>query len=80
MSDSKRCEHREFASQVIVTRITRTDDDPTVIGYKADVQVRCKDCSEPFQFVGRPATSPDGLELRLSIRPIYDQTQASRES
>lgn len=88
MPTSEACKHHEFASQVIVTRVTRSSSDLTVIAYRADVQVRCKECTEPFRFVGvpvgytpmHPTVSADGLELRVPIEPIYDPQEAGKDS
>ncbi|MFI4977561.1 MAG: hypothetical protein ACHQC8_02620 [Solirubrobacterales bacterium] len=61
------CEHREFASLVVVTRITKSDTDLTVIGYSANVKVACEECNERFLFrVG----NIDSLELTVNLRPV----------
>lgn len=60
------CEHREFASLVIVTRITRSKDDLTVIGYRATATVKCRECSEPFLFLIGSAKAP---ELTVDLQP-----------
>lgn len=71
------CTHQDFVANVDVNRLTASDDDPTVIGYSADVRIECLACHEPFVFVGAPVgmlrTTPcmsvDGTELRAPIRP-----------
>ena len=71
------CPHENFAAFVDVQRLTASDDDPTVVGYSAEVTIHCVDCAEPFRFVGmpagvlpnRPACSVDEREARLPIRP-----------
>lgn len=71
------CPHLNFAAAVNVGRITRSDDDPTIVGYTADITVQCVDCGEPFRWVGvpaglsprRPMVSVDETELHAPIRP-----------
>lgn len=71
------CEHGTFEASVIVNRVRRSDDDPEVIGYSADVAVRCTDCDEPFRWTGlqsgvsptKPMCSIDGTEMRAPLRP-----------
>jgi hypothetical protein len=63
---------------VEVHRITRGNNDPTVIAYSAEIHVNCVACGEPFRWTGpydvgassdRPCVSPDGTELRAPLRP-----------
>ncbi|MGW6292448.1 hypothetical protein [Streptomyces sp. NPDC055058] len=71
------CPHENFAAHVDVARITRSDTDPTVIGYSADIKVNCTDCDEPFRWTGVPAglsprqpmCSIDETELHAPLRP-----------
>jgi hypothetical protein len=71
------CPHGRFVASVKVGRITRSDDDPTVIAYMADVTVACEQCEEPFRWSGVPAgmsyhhpmVSPNEIELRAPLRP-----------
>lgn len=71
------CPHEDFDAYVAVNRITAGDDDPTVIGYAADIKVNCRACEEPFRWTGVPAgISPrhptctvDETELRAPLRP-----------
>lgn len=71
------CEHEDFSAVVEVNRLAASDDDPTIVGYSADVRVECASCGERFVFVGapvgllptKPACSVDGLELRVPLRP-----------
>ena len=71
------CDHINFEALVIVNRIQRSDDDPTVVGYNADITVACAGCGEPFRWTGvaagmspgRPMCSVDGTELRAPLRP-----------
>jgi hypothetical protein len=71
------CEHPDFVARVECNRVARSDDDPTIIGYAADLHIECASCGEPFIFFGapvglmpdRPTISADGLELRTPIRP-----------
>lgn len=66
------CEHRKFSSQVIVTRVTKTKEDPTVIAYRAEITVKCQECDEPFLFMGSGGAT--GLELLVPIRPASSLT------
>lgn len=71
------CRHENFALHADVNRLTRSDDDPTVIGYSADIRVWCEDCQEPFRWNGIPAgispahptCSVDETELHAPLRP-----------
>ncbi|MGW4042991.1 hypothetical protein [Streptomyces sp. NPDC004721] len=73
----KPCPHENFDATVDVNRITASDNDPTVVGYNADIKVNCADCGEPFRWTGVPAgASPrepmcsiDETELRAPLRP-----------
>jgi hypothetical protein len=69
--DPKDCQHENFDARVSVGRIL------DVGKFVADVTINCRDCGEPFRFVGVPAglnygqpmVSIDGLELRAPIEP-----------
>lgn len=71
------CPHEDFESFVEVSRLTANDEDPTVIAFSADIRVNCRDCEEPFRWIGlqaglapdRPMVSVDEKELRAPIRP-----------
>jgi hypothetical protein len=71
------CDHEDFEAVVTVNRIQRSDDDPTVIGYSADIAVTCAGCGEPFRWTGvqagmspaRPMCSVDETQLRAPLRP-----------
>lgn len=71
------CPHENFAAHVDVGRLAAGDDDPTIVGYVAEVRIACVDCDEPFRFIGmpagaladRPACSPNETEARLPLRP-----------
>jgi hypothetical protein len=71
------CPHEDFAATVEVNRLQRSDTDPTVTGYFADIRVECTQCGEPFRWTGveagvspaRPMCSVDETELRAPIRP-----------
>ena len=72
-----KCEHMNFIANVEVNRLTKSEEDPSIIGYTADVRIRCADCSLPFEFIGvdagysprMPMASVDAQELRAPIRP-----------
>ena len=71
------CPHENFAAQVDVNRLTRSDDDTTVVGYSADITVACMDCGEPFRWTGlaaglspaQPMCSIDEKTLIAPLRP-----------
>jgi hypothetical protein len=71
------CPHLQFEAVVEVNRIVRSDDDPTVAGFSADVRVSCADCGEAFRWTGldagmspaRPMCSPDERTLVAPLRP-----------
>lgn len=71
------CPHEDFEANVEVNRLTKADDDPTVIGYSADITVRCVACQEPFRWTGlragysphRPMCSVDETTLVAPLRP-----------
>jgi len=71
------CPHATFSAVVDVSRITASNDDPTVIGYSASIWVACVDCTEQFRWIGVPAgaspchpvCSSDETELRAPLRP-----------
>jgi hypothetical protein len=70
------CEHLNFDATVAVIRRAATDDGP-VEGYMADITVGCRDCGEPFRWIGAPAgllptqpcVSVDETELHAPLRP-----------
>jgi len=73
------CEHKNFESNVVVSRIL--DAESTVVtNYMATLRIKCMDCGLPFEFIGfeggfsflRPMTNPFGQELRLPIKPSSD--------
>lgn len=69
-------EHENFNVGVAVNLLTGGKDGP-VAGYMADIRVQCKDCGEPFRWIGTPAglsprqpmVSVDETELRAPLRP-----------
>lgn len=71
------CPHANFDAFVDVGRVTARDNDPTVIGYSAEIRVNCRDCGEPFRWTGvpvglspgQPMCSVDHAELRAPLRP-----------
>jgi hypothetical protein len=74
---NRKCEHVQFVSEVDVIRIVEDERSSEVIGYTAEVNVRCADCGQPFRFIGLPVgtageigtMSADCLEARLPIEP-----------
>jgi hypothetical protein len=72
----KPCPHENFDALVDVVRLT-PDGEQDVYAYSAGIRIRCRDCDEPFRFIGvqaglrpdRPMCSVDETELRAPIRP-----------
>jgi len=71
------CPHGDFVANVAVNRLVRSDDDPTVTGYSADITVNCGECGEPFRWtglragmnMGHPMCSVDETVLVAPLRP-----------
>ena len=72
------CPHEDFQALVDVARIAKSDDDPTIVGYSAEIRVHCANCDEPFRWTGpyevgmvadRPTVDASGTELRAPLRP-----------
>lgn len=74
--DNGPCEHYNFYSGVKVARIT-DEQEIEVIGFCAEIQIRCIDCGQAFEFTGlpcgshpvKPMVSFDATELRAPIKP-----------
>jgi hypothetical protein len=70
------CPHLEFEVWADINRLSQDEGGP-IHGYRADIRIKCRDCGEPFRFIGtpagvladRPACSVDETELRAPIRP-----------
>lgn len=77
------CEHLNFAAEVNVNRLT--DEQGNITSYLCEIHTQCADCGMPFRFVcpdvgvlaDKPATSPDGQELRVYVEPSDGSLQAS---
>jgi hypothetical protein len=71
------CAHEVFDAQVGIHRLTRSDEDPTVIAFMAEVAVECEQCGERFRWIGAPAghlpnqptRTVDGFTLNVPLRP-----------
>lgn len=71
------CQHENFDAEVNVARIQKSDADPTIHRWQADITIKCHECGLPFRFIGLPAgldmngaaVSVDGAEARLAIAP-----------
>lgn len=65
------CAHKDFEASVAVYRLLDTGR------FSADVRIRCKECGQPFRFIGvraglspyEPRASVDATELRAPIAP-----------
>jgi hypothetical protein len=73
-----KCPHLNFKGDFKIARLTKTEGGP-VIGYAADVRIKCDQCGLPFRWMGldagihpqQPRVSVDALELRAPIEPAY---------
>jgi hypothetical protein len=81
-NDSASCHHEAFESAVKVNRLL--DSAGTVIGYSADIQIRCSQCNQPFYWIapigaspGEPMMSADGIELRAPLTPVKGMVHAT---
>lgn len=71
-----KCEHKNFITSVGVNRLT--DNDGNVISFSANIEIHCKDCMTPFEFIGLPyglspsypTTDIERVELRQPIKPV----------
>jgi hypothetical protein len=76
------CPHVDFDVLAVVHRFVERDpaqgEIPPATGFTVDLKVECRDCHEPFVWVGRmpigvspgePRVSVDGTELHAPIRP-----------
>ena len=71
------CPHDDMHLDADVQRLTASDDDPTVVAYIVELQIRCVACNERFRWSGvpaglmpnRPACSPDEFTLHAPVRP-----------
>jgi hypothetical protein len=76
LGDHGPCDHPDFVARVDVNRLSDTEDGP-IVGYSADVTIRCTACDEPFVFIGvpfgvsptHPTVAIGGKELRCPVRP-----------
>lgn len=70
------CPHENFDAVVAVNRL-QAGDGGAVEAFSADIKVNCRDCGEPFRWIGAPAgllptqpcVSVDETELRAPLRP-----------
>jgi hypothetical protein len=75
-ADQQPCEHMNFDVLAEINRLVDTEEGPTT-AFSVDLKVWCRDCSEPFVWMGLPAglnpaqptVSVNGLEMRAPIRP-----------
>lgn len=71
------CKHEDFIATVDVNRFQKSDDNPDVFAYNAEIKIKCSSCFEPMIFIGcpigllgnRPCIDPLGIELRAPLRP-----------
>lgn len=73
-----KCKHMNFRADVAVNRLTASEDDSdTIVGYSADIKIRCTECDTPFEFIGlgvgmmptEPMCSFNFQEARMPIKP-----------
>lgn len=71
------CEHENFDVMANIGRLTPAPGVPVPMRFQADIRIVCRDCGEPFRFIGLPAgvdlngasVSIDGTEGRFAIAP-----------
>lgn len=71
------CSHEQFICESRIARLTESETSTIVTGYYADIKIKCKQCDQPFEFVGLegglspfgPRVSLDSTELRAPIKP-----------
>lgn len=70
------CPHMNHSVFASVGRIQKSDLEPeTIVAYTADIKIQCRDCGQPYEFLGlpngmsfyQPTVSIDGLELRAPL-------------
>ncbi len=69
------CPHENFEANVNVFRLLERDGDMDPHVFAADVTIECRDCREPFGFIGvpyglrpdAPTMSVDNLSLRVPL-------------
>ncbi len=74
------CEHEDFIANVNVHRLT-SEDKLKVVGFNADIKVKCAGCGQAFEFIGieagvspfEPRVSIDSTQLRAPIKPSTGQ-------
>jgi|SRR5580700_686421 hypothetical protein len=72
-----KCEHKDFKAMVNVGRLLDNATESCVVGYIADIRIKCAECGLPFEFLGlEPGVdtqgarvSLDGLEARIALTP-----------
>ena len=77
VNQDRACPHHNFEVDAEVHCLVVSDDDPTPIGYSAEIRTRCGDCGEPFRWTGldagwspaRPMCSVDETVLNAPLRP-----------
>lgn len=70
------CDHLNFDANVSVARCLDGDGGP-VVGFMAEIRIRCTGCNEEFEFLGLAPgvdnqgarVSIDGKEVRIAITP-----------
>lgn len=83
---SRSCPHMNFAASVQVGRLTEADE-RTVVGYTADIRVKCADCNQLFRFrhnaygssPDMATVSVDNEEMRAPIEPAYTPRLMGKE-
>ncbi len=71
------CEHQNFTANVSVGRLAADESGEKIVGFSADIAVKCLDCGVPFEFIGlpmgysptQPMCSVDGTEARMPLKP-----------
>jgi hypothetical protein len=71
------CDHQNFHADVSIARLAADETGEKIVGFSADITVKCIDCGLPFEFLGlpmgysplQPMCSVDGTEARMPLKP-----------
>jgi hypothetical protein len=82
------CDHQNFEAKVSVGRLAADDAGTKIVGFSADITVKCRDCELPFEFIGlpmgysplQPMCSVDGTEARMPLKPRGEVMPMEREN
>ena len=67
-----------FGANVTVCRLKESDTSDVIVMFVAEIQVKCAECGQPFEFIGipmgyahfEPRCSINGLIANMPIKPV----------